>query len=97
MTDTVVTITPTIMDGTVLRWYPSLASAERDPRFAIASASRNAVEFYTDNVHPRIRDAAQAAHRELSANRNADVRHYATHQHEAMFGPLVPVRGTETS
>lgn len=95
MTDTIVTITPTIMDGTVLRWYPSLAAAEDDR--AIASASRNKVEFYTDDVPPRIRDAAQAAHRELSANRNADVRHYATHQHEAMFGPLVPVRGTETS
>lgn len=69
---------PTIMDGTVIRWYANLDAAEHgDP---VASASRNRVEVYRDDVHPRIRDAAEAAHRELAANRHADVRHYTTHE-----------------
>lgn len=68
---------PTVMDGTVVRWYASLDAAEHhDP---VASASRNKVEFYRETVHARIRDAAEAAHRELAADRHADVRHYTTH------------------
>lgn len=85
-------ITPTVQDGTVVRWYASLDAAEHHDE--MASASRNAVEFYRDEIPARVRDAAQAAHRELSGNPGADVRHYATHEHTGAFGGrLVPVRG----
>lgn len=83
--------TPTVMDGTVVRWYADLAAHEQGN--VIASASRNRVEFHRDEVHPRIRDAVQAAHRELSGNRHADVRHYTTHRRDGLSGPLVPVGG----
>jgi hypothetical protein len=32
-------------------------------------------------VPPHVRDAAQAVHRALSQNPNADIRHYVTHEH----------------
>ena len=81
-------ITPTVMDGTVVRWY-----ADEAGRTEIASASRNAVIFHIDGVPAEVRDAAQAAHLELSRNRDADVRHYATHQRKGLFGPLEPIHG----
>jgi len=80
-------IYPTIMDGTVVRWY-----ADEDGEQQIASASRNAVEFYVDDVPADVRDAAQAAHSELARRRDADVRHYATHRKKGLFGPLEPIR-----
>jgi hypothetical protein len=81
--------TPTVMDGTVVRWYADLAAHERGEE--VASASRNGVRLAED-VHPRIRDAAEAAHRELARNRDADVRHYTTHTGSRRDG-LVPVGG----
>lgn len=84
----IVIATPTIMDGTTIRWYTDEATVERhDP---VASASRNKVEFYQDDVPAHVRDAAQAAGRELAKDRDADVRHYATHT-KTLFGPLTPV------
>ena len=81
--------TPTIMDGTVVRWYADLDGYECGAE--LASASRNRV-ICEDGVHPRIRDAAEAAHRELARNRAADVRHYTTHCGNRVDG-LVPVGG----
>lgn len=81
-------ITHTIMDGTVVRWY-----TDETGRQEIASASRNAVMFLVDDVPAEVRDAATAAGHELARNRDADVRHYATHKRERLFGgPLVPIR-----
>lgn len=81
-------LTPTLMDGTVVRWYADPAGT-----IQLASASRNKVEYYADEVPTDVRDAAQAAHRELARNRDADVRHYATHRREGpIFQPtLVPI------
>lgn len=76
LSDWVVTATPTIMDGTVVRWYASLDAAEHGDE--LASASRNRVEYLRDDLPARLRDAVEAAHRELSGNRNADIRHYLT-------------------
>lgn len=84
----IVIVTPTIMDGRVIRWYDNEAAVEQHDQ--VASASRNAVEFYRDDIPAHVRDAAQGAHRELAKNRDADVRHYATHT-KTLFGPLVPV------
>lgn len=80
-------ITQTIMDGTVVRWYDSASGAE------IASASRYALMFYGEDVPAAVRDAARGAHAELGRSRNADVRHYATHECDGLFGPLVPKGG----
>lgn len=77
----------TVMDGTVVRWY-----ADEAGRREIASASRNAVMFLVDDVPADVRDAATAAGHELARDRDADVRHYATHKREGLFGPLVPIR-----
>lgn len=41
MSDLVCTVTPTIQDGTVVRWYRSLRAAE--DRAEVVSASRNGV------------------------------------------------------
>lgn len=83
---------PTVLDGTVVRWYASLDAADHhDP---VATASRHGVEFLRDEVHPRIQDAARGAHRELAANPDADVRHYCTHE---KHGRLIRPRGGETS
>lgn len=81
-------IYPTIMDGTVVRWF-----ADPEGETQLASASRNAVVYATGlEVPADVKDAAQAAHRELARNRNADVRHYATHRKQGLFGPLEPIR-----
>lgn len=80
-------VTPTVMDGTVVRWYDGADGPE------IASASRNRVLFHRDDVPPGVRDAALGAHKELVRSRNADVRHYATHMRDGLSGPLVPKGG----
>lgn len=86
--DSVVSVvTQTVLDGTVVRWYDGSEGVE------LASASRNGVLFHCDDVPDRVRDNALGAHKELSRNRNADVRHYATHVREGLFGPLVPKGG----
>jgi hypothetical protein len=86
--DWVSVVTPTIMDGTVVRWYRDQADAEAVR--PMASASRNRVELdehlIPAELRARVTDAANAAHRELAANRRADVDHYATHRHETPFG-----------
>jgi hypothetical protein len=93
--DWVSVATPTIMDGTVIRWNRNETDAEHVR--PMASASRNRVELDEDRIpaelRARVTDAATAAHRELAGNRDADVRHYATHTH-TLFGPLTPVRST---
>lgn len=94
------TLTPTVQDGQVLRWY-----ADETGQREIASASRNRVTYSVDaelregdasaaiaaEVPVDVRDAAQAAHRELSRNRDADVRHYATHRRDRRTRQLVPI------
>jgi ABC-type uncharacterized transport system permease subunit len=70
----IVTLTPTILDGVVLRWYEN--ETDRKP---VMSVSRNRIEVYADEVDPVARENATAAFRELARNSTADVRHYATH------------------
>jgi hypothetical protein len=86
--DPVITVTPTITDGTVVRWYPSLDAAKRhDP---VASASRNACVVDGDVPEEWIR-AAEQAHARLSADSDADMSHLATHRRRLLMGDLEPI------
>lgn len=89
----VVIVAPTIMDGTVVRWYRSVAAAETSR--ASVSASRRGVaiheEFLTD-IPPAWVQEAEQAHRALAGNSRADLNRMATHHHRKfMNGPIVPV------
>lgn len=58
----------TLAGGTSISWFS-------DIDVCIATASSIRLEISPD-VHPRIRDAAEGAYRELSRDPNADLRHY---------------------
>lgn len=92
MSDPVVIVTPTVMDGTVVRWYRSVAAAEQVR--ASLSASRRGVavhaEFLTDIPSAWVEQAVQA-HQALAANPRADLSGLATHHRKFMNGPIVPV------
>jgi hypothetical protein len=68
-------------DGTVIRWYLKTTPNSRD---LIASASRRHVRFHREDLPlpASVVDAARAAHRELHANPQADIRHYLTPRSE---------------
>jgi len=85
----IVTITPTVMDGTVLRWYPTddPAQAVGQP---IVSVSRNRMEAHAEDVPEQVQRDAIAAFAELRADRGADVRRFATHYRTLRSG-LVPI------
>ncbi len=87
-------VSPTIQDGTVVRWYRSEIAAEM--RHVLISASRNAVvdgdALILGDVPPEIRAQAEAAHAELRANHDADMSVYATHT-RALFGGVVALPG----
>jgi hypothetical protein len=84
----IVTITPTVMDGTVLRWYAADDDTGRHP---VMSVSRNRVAVYDQGlVTPEGALAAAEAHAALRCDRYADVRRYATHYRTRRTG-LVPI------
>lgn len=92
----VVTVTATVMDGTVVRWHRSVSAAEIHR--PTVSASRNGVmvhgEYLTD-VPPEWIEAATKAYEQLRRARRADLTHLATHRHQGVLnGPLVPVERT---
>ncbi|MEU8362322.1 hypothetical protein AB0C27_40520 [Nonomuraea sp. NPDC048882] len=94
MTDKpVITVTPTIMDGTVVRWHRSLSAAECHA--PTVTASRHGVMVpngYVTEVPPEWLQAAMGAYETLRRNRDADMKHLATHRHNIVAnGPLVPV------
>ena len=74
-----VTVTPTIMDGTVVRWHEG-----RPERKEVISASRNAVVSHGGRLTPSLFNAAWSAHRALA--HGEDVRHLATHERTRLFG-----------
>lgn len=89
----VVLVTPTVMDGTVVRWYRDVAAAEQYR--PVLSASRNGVTVhaeYLTSIPDAWVDDARRTHTTLSRNRVADLRHLATHRHQHVpNGPLVEV------
>lgn len=91
MSEIVVTVTPTIQDGTVVRWYASLAAAEHhhDP---IVSASRNGVRIttYLHLVPPAVLARANEAHEILRGGAPELVQDMATHRRK-LGGRLLPI------
>lgn len=86
----IVTITPTVLDGTVLRWYDTEDDRGEHP---VMSVSRTRVEVYRKGaIDPAALLAACQAHAALKANRNADVRRYATHMRLHPNRPLIPLK-----
>lgn len=76
----IVTITPTVMDGTVLRWYDADDPTQVPGGRLVMSVSRNRVEVLDkDHVTPEAVMGAAKAYAELRSNAYADVRQYATH------------------
>lgn len=98
MTDPVITVTATLMDGQVVRWHRSVDDASIHRSVLSASRSRVGVsaEDLTDVPDEWIA-AARAAHTELKTNRSADLRRLATHVNRGPSnGPLVPITDEET-
>lgn len=89
----IVTIAPTIGDGTVVRWYHDSAPLDALPHIATVSASRNGVlvSGYLHEVPEDVMAAARDTYETLRRNRDADVRHLATHRKRRMFGPYEPI------
>ncbi len=88
MSEIVCTVTPTIGDGTVVRWFRSETAAEF--HWAMISASRNGVikgEHLTNGeVPPDVMTKALAAHELLLRDNDADMSALATHRRERTFG-----------
>lgn len=96
----IVTVTPTVMDGTVVRWYHDADRLDDlDAIRPMLSASRNGVMVgtYLHQVPTVLLAAAQDAYETLRRDRGADLRHLATHRSKAMFGPLEPVTPPDPS
>jgi len=90
----IVTVSPTIMDGTVVRWYPDTTPLDAilsvEP---IVSASRNGVLIgtYLHHVPQDVLALAQNVYANLRRDHNAPVQHLATHRRRGLFGPYEPV------
>lgn len=88
MSTYLVTVTPTIMDGQVVRWYPSEAALENHSE--AISASRNAVMACDGHpITPELFDAAWTAH--LALKNKGDLSHLATHRQRGFLGSYEPV------
>lgn len=90
----IVTVTPTIMDGTCVRWYLS-ETAEKAFQ-PVATASRN-MPWYVDDCPPDLRAAADEAYEWLKRNqwvsdRTEQAREkWATHDRPFPHGELKPI------
>ena len=87
----IVTVTPTVMSGTVVRWYRSESAAERDAEMVSASRDGVHVSCYLHEVPADLMEAARGAYEALRHDRRADLKHLATHRRRGMFGPLEPL------
>lgn len=95
----IVTVTPTIMDGVVVRWYHTLADADHPGPLAVVSASRNGVRVngYLDEIPDEVMATARHVHATLAKDRDADFGHLATHRRARLFGLLEPVPAREVA
>jgi len=87
----IVTVTATIMDGIVVRWFGSVEAAENPAICGVISASRNGVVGGGDYITPDDWKAAWSAHERLKRDPNASLRDLATHRAAGLMGPLEPV------
>jgi hypothetical protein len=79
---------PTMMDGTVVRWYHSVGAAKASE--SIISASRNAV-IATGEITPEVFSAAWAIHERLKADPCATVADVTTHRKSLLGGAITPI------
>lgn len=92
MTEVVVTVTHTIVDGAVVRWY---APPQRpcDQHVEMCSASRNGVQVhYKIDGWQDVINTAGAVHDLLRRDRDADLSHLATHRRRGLLGDFVPLK-----
>lgn len=93
MSDPVVTVTTTVMDGTVVRWHRDVQAAQT--MRPVLSACREGVLVhggYLTAIPDEWVAAARQAHELLARNPHADLSHLATHRHRGPSnGPLEPV------
>ncbi|TDC30086.1 hypothetical protein E1211_24895 [Micromonospora sp. 15K316] len=90
----IITVTPTIGDGTVVRWYPADTHTDLIPATMPAvSASRNGVlvNTYLHAVPEEVMTAAHEVWEQLRRDHDADVTALATHRKERLFGTYEPV------
>jgi hypothetical protein len=93
----VVTVTPTIQDGQVVRWYRTLVAAENGVETMSASRNGVMVNGFLHEVGPTLLAVAEDIRRGLSAG--WDVSHAATHRRTHLFGgdlePIVREEATD--
>ena len=89
MSARIVTVTPTINDSTVVRWYGSLQAVALS--HDIISASRNGVTGGGAYITEADWEAASSAHEALVRDQNADLKYLATHRRNGFMGPFEPV------
>lgn len=86
----IVTVTPTIMSGTVVRWFTSLEAAERCRPFL--SASRDAVITHVEGiVTPELRGLANEIYAALGNDDREAVKRLETHRRRGLTGPMEEV------
>ncbi len=93
----IVTVTPTIMDGTVVRWYGSESAAEYGAEMLSVSCDGVKVNVYLHKVPDDVLALANHVYLSLKRGRRADVQHLATHRRRGMFGPLEPIATAEAT
>lgn len=98
MPDPVITVTPTIQSGTVVRWYYCTAGVEINGR-PVLSASREGVTihgdvFWHDIPREWLNRATDAQEMLKLSNGKRDLNYFATHKRRGLTGPLEPVGGS---
>lgn len=97
MADPVITVTPTVQSGTVIRWHRDLLAAENNT--PVLSASRDGVrvhDAYLNTIPATWVANATEVYEHLAAVRDADLSHLATHRRSGLSGPLEPVTREST-
>lgn len=96
----VVTVTATIMDGPVVRWYSSEAGYRHGAEIMSASRDGVRVNVYLHAVPADALADAQAAYRALDRHRHelelpGEVAVLATHRGSVLRGDLIRIEHTE--
>lgn len=91
MSEPVITVTPTVMDGTVVRWYVNTTAAETGTDVMSACREGVLINVHLHKVPVEWLLTATQVHERLRKDRSADLAHLATHRKTRMFGPVEPV------
>lgn len=84
----IVTVTPTVMSGQVVRWFATESQAEHGAEILSASRDGVWVHTYLHLIAAEQLDAANAAYGRIL--RGEDVGHLATHE-RGRFGVVSPI------